>query len=115
MGEFDELKATQDAIVSAVGKVKADVEALHAQLDAIPVPGMTDVQKSALADVTASAKSILDSLSAVDALTPEPAPAPAPAPLVEPTPMPEPAPVVEPTLDPSVPTPDPTPVPEPSA
>jgi septation ring formation regulator EzrA len=71
MSTFEELKASQDAITALVGKVKADVDALHAKLDAIPAAGMTPEQQAALDDAVTSAKAIAASLSSVDDLTPE--------------------------------------------
>ncbi len=73
MSEFDEVKATLTAVGDKVSKVKTDVETLQAQVAAIPTPGMTDEQKAALAEVTASANNILASISAVDDMTPDPA------------------------------------------
>jgi prophage DNA circulation protein len=73
MASFEELKASQDAIVGLVGKVKTDVETLAAQIAAIPPGGMTAEQQKALDDAVTQANAIKDSLSAVDALTPDPA------------------------------------------
>ncbi len=71
MATFEELKASQDAITALVGKVKTDVESLHAKLDAIPAGGMTPEQQAALDDAVTTAKAIVDSLSSVDSLTPD--------------------------------------------
>jgi len=67
---FEDLKAAQDETDAKVAAVKADIEVLMAKLSAIPVPGMTPEQETALADAVAHAKAINDSLSAVDALNP---------------------------------------------
>lgn len=72
MATFEELKEAQDAIMALVGKVKTDVETLHAQIAAIPAGGMTPEQQAALDAAVVAAKSIVDSLSNVDAMTADP-------------------------------------------
>ena len=67
---FEDLKAAQDETDAKIAAVKADIEVLMAKLSAIPVPGMTPEQETALADAVAHAKAINDSLTAVDALNP---------------------------------------------
>ncbi len=72
MATFDELKEAQAAVAALVGKVKVDVNGLHALIEAIPPVGMTAEQQAALDEAVTTAKAIVDSLAAVDVLTADP-------------------------------------------
>jgi hypothetical protein len=72
MSTFADLKAAQDATNVKIAAVKSDVERLIAALANIPAPGLTAEQQEALDAAVAAANGINDSLSGVDAMTPEP-------------------------------------------
>lgn len=65
-----QIKTAQDESDAKIAAIKADIDVLMAKVAAIPVAGMTPEQEALLAGVAAHAKSISDSLSAVDALNP---------------------------------------------
>ena len=81
MDELEEVKADLVEIKGIAGKVKVDVEGLHAKIDSFPAPGMTPEQIAALAEIKAMSKDIKDSLAGVDAMTDDPVVEP---PVVEP-------------------------------